>query len=112
VEGYGRLSLLSFLTHYILYLEIQTLDDLCISSSCDNQSLLKNEENFHTRDIDSSSWYTNPDHDVIMTRSALRTKLPFWLASLHVRAHQDGHCEFNLLPRPAQLNVLADELAS
>jgi hypothetical protein len=56
-EGYGRLSLLSFLTHYILYLEIQASDDLCITSYCDNHSLLKNEETFHTRDIDSSSWY-------------------------------------------------------
>jgi hypothetical protein len=35
-----------------------------------------------------------------MTLSALRTKLPLRLASLHVRAHQDGHCEFNLLPLP------------
>jgi hypothetical protein len=108
----GRLSLLSFLTHYILYLEIQTSDDLCITSYYDNHSLLKNEETFHTRDIDSSSWYTNSDHDVIITLSALRTKLPFRLASIHVRAHQNGHCEFNLLPRPAHLNVLADKLAS
>jgi hypothetical protein len=30
-------------------------------------SLPKNEETFHTRDINSSSWYTNPDHEVIMT---------------------------------------------
>jgi hypothetical protein len=54
----------------------------------------------------------NPDHDVIMTLSALRTKPTFRLVSLHVRAHQDGHCDFNLLLRPAQLNVLADALAS
>jgi hypothetical protein len=39
----------------------------------------------HTRDIDSLSWYTNSDHDVIMTLSALRTKLKFRLVSLHVR---------------------------
>jgi hypothetical protein len=30
-EGYGRISLLSFLIHYILYLEIQTSFDLCIN---------------------------------------------------------------------------------
>jgi hypothetical protein len=111
-EGYGRLSLLSFLTHYILYLDIQTPDDLGITSYCDNQSLLKNEEKFHTRDVDSSSWYTNPDHDVIMTLSALRTKMSFQLASVHVRGHQDKHCEFELLTRPQQLNVLADHLAT
>jgi hypothetical protein len=47
-----------------------------------------------------------------MTLSALRTKLPFQLASLHVRGHQDRSCGFNLLTRPAQLNILANELAS
>jgi hypothetical protein len=41
VEGYDRLSLHSFLTSYLLYLEIQTSDDLCITSY--NHSLLKNE---------------------------------------------------------------------
>ena len=111
-EGYGRISLLLFLTHYMLYLDIQISEETCITSYCDNQSLLKNEEKFHTRDIDSSSWYTNPDHDVIMTLSALRTKLTFQLASLHVRGHQDKHCEFELLTRPQQLNVLADHLAT
>jgi hypothetical protein len=111
VEGYGRISLLLFLTHYILYLEIQTSDDVCITS-CDNQSLLVNEEKFHTRDIDSSSWYTNLDHDVIMTLSALRTKLAFQLASLHVRGRQDKHCKFELLTRPQQIYVLADQLAT
>jgi hypothetical protein len=37
-EGYGRLSLLSFLTHY-LHLEIQTSDDLRITSYCDNYTV-------------------------------------------------------------------------
>jgi hypothetical protein len=82
------LSLLSFLTHYLRYLEIQTSDDLCITSCCDNSSLLTNEEAFHTRNIDSSSCYTNPDHDVIMILGALRTNLPLRLASLHVRVER------------------------
>jgi hypothetical protein len=56
-EGYGRLSLLSFLAHYLLYLEIQTSDDLCITTYCDSHSLLKNEGKNLTQDIDSSSWY-------------------------------------------------------
>jgi hypothetical protein len=42
----GRLSLLSFLTHYLLYLEIETSDDLCITSYCDNHSLLKTKKTF------------------------------------------------------------------
>jgi hypothetical protein len=47
-----------------------------------------------------------------MTLSALRTKLPIRLASLHVHAHHDEYCDFELLPRPEQLNVLADRLAT
>jgi hypothetical protein len=47
-----------------------------------------------------------------MALSALRTKPPLRLASLHVRAHLDENCESELLPGPAQLNVLADEFAS
>jgi hypothetical protein len=52
-EGYGRMSL--FLTHYIRYHNIKTADDLRVTY-CDNSSLLKAEEEFHTRDVDSSSW--------------------------------------------------------
>jgi hypothetical protein len=47
-----------------------------------------------------------------MTLSALRTNLPLRLASLHVRCHRDETCDFDLLPRPVQLNVLADHLAT
>jgi hypothetical protein len=47
-----------------------------------------------------------------MTLNALRTKLPLRLGSLHVRAHQDENCEFELLPRPEQLDILADQLAT
>jgi hypothetical protein len=47
-----------------------------------------------------------------MTLSALRTNLPLRLASLHVRGHQDKRCNSDLLSRPAQLNVLADLLAT
>ena len=111
-EGYGRLSMLSFLTHYLHYFGIKNHTDLSITTYCDNESLLRKEEEFHTRDIDSSSLYTRPDHDVIMQLSALRTDLPFKIALLHVRGHQDDSCDFENLTRPAQLNVLADRLAT
>jgi hypothetical protein len=37
------------LTHYIRYYGIKPADDLRVTSYCDNESLLKNEEAFHTR---------------------------------------------------------------
>jgi hypothetical protein len=107
-EGYGRISQFSFLTHHLRYIEMQPHDDLFITSYCDNISLLEQEEASRTRDIDSSSVYTKPDHDIIMQLSAPRTKLPLRLASL--RGHQYDTSDFDLLSRPAQLNVLADHL--
>jgi hypothetical protein len=60
-----------FLTHYIRYYGIKTSDNLRVTSYCDSESLLKNEESFH-RDVDSSSWYLKSDHDVIMKLSSVR----------------------------------------
>jgi hypothetical protein len=47
-----------------------------------------------------------------MTLSELRTNLPLRLVSMHVRDHHDKKCDFDLHSRPAQLNVLADHLAT
>jgi hypothetical protein len=77
-EGYGRMSVLLILTHYIRFYNIKPADGLRGMSYCDNSSLLKAEEEFHiTRDVDSSTWYLKPDHDVIMTLSEVREGLPF-----------------------------------
>jgi hypothetical protein len=43
-----------------------------------------------------------------MTLSALRTNQPLHLVSLHVRDQQDETCDFDLLSRHAQFNVLAE----
>jgi hypothetical protein len=81
----------------------------------------KNEEAFRTRDVDSSSWYTNPDHDIIMSLGALRTKFPIRLALLHVRAHQDENREIennsmslstNSLPRYSRISEQLTNLPS
>jgi hypothetical protein len=88
-EGYGRMSLLLFLKHYIRCYNIKPADELRVTSYCDNSSLLKAEEAFHTRDVDSSSWYLKTDHDVIMTLSEVQEGLPFQLISQHVKSHQD-----------------------
>jgi hypothetical protein len=37
-----RVSLLSFLTHYLLYLDFLTSDDLCITAYCDNYRMINN----------------------------------------------------------------------
>jgi hypothetical protein len=35
-----------------------------------------------------------------------------WVLGTEVRGHQDGTCDFDLLSRPAQLNVIADHVAT
>jgi hypothetical protein len=105
------MSLLLFLTHYIRYYNIKRRIT-CGSRPCDNSSLLKAEEDFHTRDVDSSSWYLKPDHDVIMTLSEIREGLPFQLISRHVKSHQDDERDYADLTRPEQLNVEADHRAT
>jgi hypothetical protein len=111
-EGYGRMSLLLFLTHYIRFYNIEPAAGLRVTSYCDNSGLLKAEEAFHTRDVDSASWYLKPDHDVIMTLSEVREGLPFQLISQHVNSHQDKERAFADLTRPEQLSVLADHRAT
>jgi hypothetical protein len=69
-EGYGRMSI-----------HIKPVDDLRVTSYCDNSTLLKAEEEFHTRDVDSSSWYLKPDHDVLMALSEVREGSPIQLIS-------------------------------
>jgi hypothetical protein len=96
----------------IHYHGIQPAEDLRVTSYCDNSSLLETEEEFHNRDVDSTSWYLKPDHDVIMTLSEIRKKLPFTLITRHVKGQQDEEREYDDLTRPEQLNVQAalDEL--
>jgi hypothetical protein len=86
-EGYGCIPLLLFLSHYLRFLDIHPPDDMCITSYCDNSSLLNHEEEFYTRDIDSSSLL--PSSITIMTP---RTNFPLYLASLHVRATITTKC--------------------
>jgi hypothetical protein len=70
------------------------------------------EKIFHNKDVDSSSWYLKPDHDVIMTLSEVRKGLPFKLISQHVMSHQDDERHFADLTRPKKLNILADHRAT
>jgi hypothetical protein len=106
------MSLLLFLKHYIRYYNIQPAYDSRVTSSCDNVSLLGAQEEYHTRDVDSLTWYLKPDHDVIMTLSDVKEKLPIKLVSLHVRSHQDEKHDYADLTRPEQLNVLANHRAT
>jgi hypothetical protein len=108
-EGDGRMSLLLWLAHYIRFYNIKPAAGLRVISYCDSSSHIKAEKAFHNKDVDSSSWYLKPDHDVFTTLSEVRKGLPFKLISQHVKSQQDDERDF---PRPKQLNVLADHRAT
>jgi hypothetical protein len=63
-----------------------------------------------TRNVDSSGWCLEPNHDIITTLSEVRKKLPFQLVSLHVRGHQDDKRNHGNLTRPEQLSVQPEQL--
>jgi hypothetical protein len=67
-EGYGRMSVLLFLTHYIRYYGIKTSDNLRVTSYCDSESLSR------TRNLHPGCGLVNlkSDHDVIMKLSSVR----------------------------------------
>ena len=105
-EAYGTLAALSFLRRYC---EFQSIDQLpSIEHHCDNSALVQRIRHLliHPRDIYTSA--LKPDADAVNQIIQTIQLLPMDYSIWHVRSHQDEHTEFYLLPRPAQLNVLAD----
>ena len=59
-----------------------------------------------------SSVYTRNDIDLFIEIFAVLRRFPYYIEFEHVKGHQDAEVSFNFLPRLAQLNVLADEMAT
>ena len=59
-----------------------------------------------------SSVYTRNDIDGFIEIFAVLKVFPYYVTFEHVKGHQDATVSFNFLPRLAQLNVLADEMAT
>ena len=58
--------------------------------------------------------YISPKHtnaDLLNATSRIIQYLPIHITTQHVLGHQDSHTPFELLPRIAQLNVIADSKA-
>ena len=90
---------------------------LCKSNKCrfrtysDNSGMLVREEKRVQQEWDEASYWKDGDSDVIDLLAKTREELPR-ISTQHIKGHQDDHEEYDELPRPAQLNVLADELAT
>ena len=105
-EAYGTLSALSLILRYCEFQSIPTIAP--ITHHCDNEALVKKLKRSL---LTPNAVYTNTtaaDHDILSQITQTVNDLPAEYSIWHVRSHQDDHTEFQLLPRPAQLNVLAD----
>lgn len=109
-ELFGRLSGFRFLFHFLRFFAASSVQ-IDLHTFCDNQSVINNERSFQASTV-PPSFYTSADSDLLLLlRSSLRN-FSFSITSSHIRGHQDRFVEFSELNRPAQLNVVADTLAT
>ncbi|WP_317203152.1 hypothetical protein [Janthinobacterium sp.] len=110
-EAYGKLSWICFLKHYVAFLDIQVRCE--VSSFCDNMGVIQ-QTPFSTSNTAREAIL--PDYDILKEiktqQENLRKLIPRLHQGNHVKGHQDKHKNFVELPRPAQLNILADNQAT
>ena len=110
-EGMGRLSALLFLHKYCEHHDLQPTGQLL--TYLDNKSVIQTEGHLlGYRHLFPTVALTS-DVDVFLQLLELHRTLPWQqIQTYHVKAHQDDHTKFTELSRPAQLNVLADAIAT
>lgn len=117
-EAYGRLAAVCFLRRFIEFYAIElpslaTADNISIALSyTDSKSLLDRLVKHATRHVDSSFDRLQNDSDVIFEIAATEKAAGININGAWVKGHQDDTMDYADLPFSAQLNVLADELAT
>ena len=111
-ESVGMMSLLWFYEELITFYNL-SLPEFGMRFYSDNKTLIDRLLTLLEYD---GVWYPSvfawPDIDTTQEIFISLGKLPFWPSFKHVKGHQDEEIPFEQLRRPAQLNVLADHLAT
>jgi hypothetical protein len=113
-ESYGILSGLLLLEGVILTSKAESRQYRKIKMYCDNKSLV-DVLNKHRKQQLTMKDYYKADVDVeiqILLQIAIFEALGISISITHVKGHQDKHVPSHKLPRPAQLNIIADEMAT
>ncbi len=111
-EGYGRLSLLRFLHHIVIYFfGEQRLDFPAIQCFCDNTSIIKVENELSDRKWTPST-VLRADYDMVKQIELAKQECPIPQYVKWVKGHQDTDGKYEDLSRPSQLNIIADNLAT
>jgi hypothetical protein len=111
-EAYGRLGFLVFMKNMMEFHKVQPHEDTTIDTYCDNDSQRKRL--IVAKDPWSASFYLKSDTDVMMEIEETKSKIPVTECFYWVKGHQDNNqdVQYEDLPWPAKLNILADEQAT
>ena len=112
-EGYGLLSSSCFWFRATKFALRRHLPRFKLHLYCDNKSLIRRVHEF-LQSLDGSFRRSlTPNHDVVFLIACVLRQFPPGVIKLrHVKGHQDTIQPPHQLPWTAQLNVLADRLAS
>ena len=112
-KGYGKLAWLHFLFYQLTFYKVTMSCDMC--NYCDNISIIKatQQANPH-QDFIGPPLKADYDltNEISHAQMQLATIIPNLEDTQHVKGHQDSKKKFDDLSRPAQLNTLADCLAT
>jgi hypothetical protein len=107
-EGYGLASAAAFLQTLLQYFNINPKHHDWYFY-LDNKSLISKIEKYQS-EKELPKWNLLPDADIIKTSHRLLENIP--ATFIHVKGHQDSDKPPEKLSLPAQLNILADALAT
>jgi hypothetical protein len=107
-ELYGMLAALRFLYRFIIYHNLNTNHRILLV--CDNQSAIKYAT--PPRHQGSAIYNNHADYDVAHEIHVTIGLLPMPIKLQWVRGHQNRSSDISHLPREAQLNIIADDLAT
>jgi hypothetical protein len=113
-EAYGMLSACTLLNEIVKYLSLHIPADKPLSIFTDNLGLVNRIRKHRTGPLPISLMQA-PDVDLeLQIREELHhlSNVGFTSSVNHVLGHQDADRPFHRLSRPAQLNMIADELAT
>ena len=82
---------------------------------CDNTGIIKSVEKYSNRKTNKPSYYSEPDHDVIMAVEQATSSLKEGngqINPIHVKGHHDHKKQYHELSREAQMNVDVNRLAT
>jgi hypothetical protein len=107
-EGYGLASVLVFIKNMIEHHNVST-ENHTWTIYIDNMALIQRMEGYSVH-TPIPRWNLRSDEDITHLANELLSHIPARLS--HIHSHQDDSSDWQQLPFSAQLNTLADELAS